>query len=234
MFTVYNPINRRFFLNPRCDLMFANRHDAGIELASALMRYRGQSGIVVIGIPRGGVVVAGEVARFLDAPLEVVIIKKLGYPGNPELALGAASPDAFFLNEDLARTVPKDYIDEEVKVKQREALERVSTLRGSHKPINLAGKIAIVVDDGIATGASMMMAIKVLRNMKPASIVVAVPVAPPDSVRELKQVADEVVTIMQPRDFFAIGQFYSDFTQVSDEETKKILDEGGSGKRASR
>ena len=205
--------------------MFIDRHDAGIQLASALSRYRGRSDVVVIGIPRGGVVVASEVAKGLGAHLEVVIIKKLGYPGNPELALGATSPDAFFLNDDLANTVSNGYIDNEVKVKQREARERLSMLRGSHKPIDLSDKISIVVDDGIATGASMMMAIKVLRTMKPASIVVAVPVAPPDSVRELKQIADEVVAIMQPMNFFAIGQFYSDFTQVSDEETKKILEE---------
>ena len=190
--------------------------------------------MVVIGIPRGGVVVASEVAKSLGAPLEVVIIKKLGYPGNPELALGAASPDAFFLNEDLASTVSKGYIDEEVNVKQREARERLSMLRSSHRPIDLSGKIVIVVDDGIATGASMMMAVKILRNMKPASIIVAVPVAPPDGVRELKRIADEVVALMQPSDFYAIGQFYSDFTQVSDEETKMILEEGGGGKWLSR
>jgi len=214
--------------------MFTNRHDAGIQLASALSRHRGKPDVVVIGIPRGGVVVASEVAKLLGAPLEVVIIKKLGYPGNPELALGAASPEAYFLNEDLASTVPKSFIDEEVKVKQREARERASMLRGSHKPIDVARKTVIVVDDGIATGASMMMAIKVLRNMKPASIIVAVPVAPPDSVRELKQVADEVVVIMQPMDFFAIGQFYSDFTQVSDDETKNLLEERGGVKRSSQ
>ncbi len=221
-------------IGPRSGFMFTDRRDAGIQLASALSRYEGKPGVVVIGIPRGGVVVASEVAKSLGAPLEVVIIKKLGYPGNPELALGAASPDAFYLNEDLASTVPKSYIDEEVKAKQLEARERVSTLRGIHKPIDLEGKVAIVVDDGIATGASMMMAIKVLRSMKPASIVVAVPVAPPESVIELKQLADDVIVIMQPRDFFAIGQFYIDFTQVSDEETKKILEEGGDGKRSSQ
>ena len=214
--------------------MFTDRHDAGIQLSSALSKYRGRSDVVVIGIPRGGVVVASEVAKSLGAPLEVVIIKKLGYPGNPELALGAASPDAFFLNEDLASTVSKGYIDEEVKVKQREARERLSTLKGSHKNVDLSGKILIVVDDGIATGASMMMAVKILRNMKPASIIVAVPVAPPDGVRELKRIADEVVALMQPSDFYAIGQFYSDFTQVSDEETKRILEEGGGGKWLSR
>ena len=209
--------------------MFTDRRDAGIQLASALSSYCGRPDVVVFGIPRGGVVVAWEVAKSLRAPLEVVIIKKLGYPGNPELALGAASPDAFFLNEDLASSVPKSYIDEEVRSKQREARDRVTLLRGSHKPIEVASKVAILVDDGVATGASMMLAIKVLRSMKPSSIVVAVPVAPPDSINELKLVADEVVVVLQPRDFFALGQFYSDFTQVSDEETKEILKEGGGG-----
>jgi putative phosphoribosyl transferase len=212
-------------------MMFANRLDAGIQLASALSKYRHRRDLVVVGIPRGGVVVAREVARSLGAPLDVVIIKKLGYPGNPELALGAASPDAFFLNENLASGVPKDYLNEEIIAKQLEARQRVTMLKGNHKSIDMAGKIVIVVDDGIATGASMMMAVKVLRKMKPASIVVAVPVAPPDSVNELKHVADDVVTVMQPIDFFAIGQFYQDFTQVSDEETKEILKEGGTEER---
>ena len=211
--------------------MFTDRRDAGIQLASALSRYRGRPDVVVLGIPRGGVVVAWEVAKSLCAPLEVVIIKKLGYPGNPELALGAASPDAFFLNEDLASSVPKSYIDEEVRSKQREARDRVTMFRGSHKPIELVGKVAILVDDGVATGASMMMAIKVLRSMKPFSIVVAVPVAPLESISELKLIADEVVVVLQPRDFFAIGQFYSDFAQVSDEETNEILEKGGDTKR---
>jgi len=144
--------------------MFKDRHDAGIRLASALSVYRGRSDVVVIGIPRGGVAVASEVAKSLGAPLEVIIIKKLGYPGNPELALGAASPDAYFLNEDLARTVPGDYISEEVKVKQREARERLSMLRGSQRSVDLRGKVLILVDDGVATGASMMMAVMVLRR----------------------------------------------------------------------
>ncbi len=212
--------------------MFADRYDAGIRLASALSRYRDRSDVVVIGIPRGGVAVASEVSKALGAPLEVVVIKKLGYPGNPELALGAASPDAFYLNEELAASVSRSYIDEEVKAKQREARERISMLRGSRKPVNLVGKTVIIVDDGVATGASMMMAVRVLRNRNPASIVVAVPVAPPDTVRELKAIANEVIALMQPSDFNAIGQFYGDFTQVSDEEAKRLLEEGGEGKRA--
>jgi len=205
--------------------MFSDRRDAGKKLATALEKYRGKN-IVVIGIPRGGVVVAWEVARHLRAPLDIVVIKKLGYPGNPELALGAASPDHHYLNPELARTVPWDYIDEELKTKQREARERVELLKGSRKPVDLAGKTVIVVDDGVATGASMIMALRVIREMKPTSIVVAVPVAPPDAVQQLKRHADEVIALLQPTSFFAIGQFYSDFTQVENEQAQKLLRDG--------
>lgn len=206
--------------------MFVDRHEAGIQLASALEKFRGRRDVVVIGIPRGGVVVAWEVARHLQAPLDVVVIKKLGYSGNPELALGATSPDTHYLNPELAESVPKSYIDEELKVKQKEARDRVDILKGSRKPIDLTGKTVIVVDDGVATGASMTMALRVIRKMGPASIVVAVPVAPPDAVRQLRGVADEVVALLQPTAFYAIGQFYSDFEQVSDEEAKRLIEEG--------
>jgi predicted phosphoribosyltransferase len=206
--------------------MFVDRHEAGIQLASALEKFRGRRDVVVIGIPRGGVVVAWEVARQLQAPLDVVVIKKLGYPGNPELALGATSPDTHYLNPELAESVPKSYIDEELRVKQKEARDRVDILKGSRNPVDLAGKTVIVVDDGVATGASMTMALRVIRKMGPASIVVAVPVAPPDAVRQLRGVADEVVALLQPTAFYAIGQFYSDFEQVSDEEAKRLIEEG--------
>ncbi len=206
--------------------MFVDRHEAGIQLSSALEKFRGRRDVVVIGIPRGGVVVAWEVARHLQAPLDVVVIKKLGYPGNPELALGATSPDTHYLNPELAESVPKSYIDEELRVKQKEARDRVDILKGSRNPVDLAGKTVIVVDDGVATGASMTMALRVIRKMGPASIVVAVPVAPPDAVRQLRGVADEVVALLQPTAFYAIGQFYSDFEQVSDEEAKRLIEEG--------
>ena len=206
--------------------MFSDRHDAGKQLATALETYRGAKNVVVLGIPRGGVVVAWEVARHIGAPLDIVVIKKLGYPGNPELALGAATPDYYYLNQELASNVPQSYIDEEIRIKQGEARVKAEMLQGSRRHVSLTGKTAIVVDDGVATGASMIMALRVIREMKPAKIIVAVPVAPPDSVRELERHADEVVTLMQPTTFFAIGQFYADFTQVEDEEAKRLLREG--------
>jgi len=206
--------------------MFSDRHEAGIRLASALEKFRGKKDIVVIGIPRGGVVVAWEVARYLHAQLDVVVIKKLGYPGNPEFALGATSPDTYYINPELAESVPKHYIDEELRTKQREARERVDTLKGSRRQVDLVGKTVIVVDDGVATGASMIIALNVIRKMKPSSIVVAIPVAPPDTVKQLRKFADEVVAILQPASFFAIGQFYDDFTQIEDEEVKRLLQGG--------
>ena len=205
--------------------MFSDRHDAGKRLAAALDAYRSVKNVVVLGIPRGGVVVASEVARHIGAPLDIVVVKKLGYPGNPELALGAATPEHNYINPELASSVPKNYIDEEIRIKQREAYEKAEMLQGSRKPASLAGKIVIVVDDGVATGASMIMALRVIREIKPAKIVVAVPVAPPEAVRELRRHADEVIALMQPTMFFAIGQFYADFTQVEDEEAKRLLRE---------
>ena len=206
--------------------MFSDSHEAGIRLASALEKFRGKKDIVVIGIPRGGVVVAWEVARYLHAQLDVVVIKKLGYPGNPEFALGATSPDTYYINPELAESVPKHYIEEELRTKQREARERVDTLKGSRRQVDLVGKTVIVVDDGVATGASMIIALNVIRKMKPSSIVVAIPVAPPDTVKQLRKFADEVVAILQPASFFAIGQFYDDFTQIEDEEVKRLLQGG--------
>jgi len=205
--------------------MFSDRHDAGKQLASVLGMYRGAKDVVVLGIPRGGVVVAWEVARHIGAPLDIVVVKKLGYPGNPELALGATSPEHYYVNPELASSVPKSYIEAEIRQKQVEARQKAETLQGSRKHADLAGKTAIVVDDGVATGASMIMALRVIREMKPAKIVVAVPVAPPDAVAELRCHADEVVALTQPAMFYAIGQFYGDFTQVEDEEAKRLLRE---------
>ncbi len=206
-------------------LFFSDRHDAGERLAAALSEYRNRGDVVVIGVPRGGVVVAAEVARTLSAPLDVVVVKKLGYPGNPEFAMGAAGPDDYYLNDEIASTVPKEYIEEEIQQKQKEARDRVEMLRGAAPPIDVHGKTVIIIDDGVATGASMMMAVRLLRAKDPASVVVAVPVAPPEAVIALRSVADKVVAVSQPDSFYAIGQFYGDFSQTSDEEARRLLEE---------
>lgn len=207
-------------------MIFSDRRDAGKKLAAALSEYRGRGDTVVIGVPRGGVVVAYEVSKALGLPLDIVIVKKLGYPGNPELAIGAAGPDGYYLNEELVPFVPKEYIDEEIRLKQQEASDRVLLLRGSINALEIKGKTIIVIDDGVATGASMMMAVKVIRALNPAVIIVAVPVAPPETVQALKSVADKVVAVAQPQNFYAIGQFYQDFSQVSDEEARDLLLKG--------
>jgi putative phosphoribosyl transferase len=206
--------------------MFSDRHEAGRRLASSLDKYRGAKDVIVLGIPRGGVVVAWEVAHYIGAPLDIVVVKKLGYPGNPEFAIGAATPDGYYLNTEISNSLPKSYVDEEVRVKQIEAREKAETLMGTRKTTSLAGKTVIVVDDGVATGASMIMALRVIRQMKPTKIVVAVPVAPPEAVKELRLHADDVVALTQPTTFYAIGQFYADFTQVEDDEAKRLLQEG--------
>ncbi len=206
-------------------LFFSDRHDAGERLAAALSEYRNRGDVVVIGVPRGGVVVAAEVARTLSAPLDVVVVKKLGYPGNPEFAMGAAGPDDYYLNDEIASTVPKEYIEEEIQQKQKEARDRVEMLRGAAPPIDVHGKTVIIIDDGVATGASMMMAVRLLRAKDPTSVVVAVPVAPPEAVIALRSVADKVVAVSQPDSFYAIGQFYGDFSQTSDEEARRLLEE---------
>ncbi len=205
--------------------VFSDRREAGQLLSEVLKEFKGKIDTVVIGIPRGGVVVAYEVANRLGLPLDVVIVKKLGYPGNPELALGATSESTYYLNEDLSRSVSKEYIEEEVKIKQAEAHERVRELRGLRKAIDLKNKNVILIDDGIATGASMRMAIMVTRELKPAEIIVATPVAPPDTVKSLSNSADKVVALKQPVLFYAIGQFYRDFSEVSIQEVKKLLAE---------
>jgi len=203
--------------------VFRDRREAGQLLSEALTEFKDTRETVVIGIPRGGVVVAYEISKRLKLPLDVVVVKKLGYPGNPELALGAAGEASYYLNEDLSRSVPKNYIEEEVKRKQAEAHERVLDLRGSRKALDLRGKTVILVDDGIATGASMRMAIMVVKSLNPTRIVVATPVAPPDAVKTLEEVADKVVTLMRPVSFYAIGQFYRDFSEVSIEDVKKLM-----------
>jgi putative phosphoribosyl transferase len=204
---------------------FSDRHEAGERLAEGLAEYRGRGDVVVIGVPRGGVVVAAEVSKALDVLLDVVIVKKLGYPGNPEFALGATGPDSHYINREIASHIPRDYIDKEIEAKQREARERVKMLRGVAPPIDLQGKTVIVVDDGVATGSSMIMAVELLRANRPAAIIVAVPVAPPEAVKALSLVADRVVAVSKPENFYAIGQFYGDFSQTSDEEVRHLLEE---------
>lgn len=205
--------------------MFQDRQDAGQQLAQHLLQYKNKKEVLVLGIPRGGIVVAAEVAKQLHAPLDILVIKKLGAPGNEELAIGAVSVDNSYLDKDTLHSlgVSQKYLQKEMKKKQQEAKQRVAYLRGKKPFYSVKDKIVILVDDGIATGATMIMAIQIMKKQAVKKIIIAVPVAPSETITKLHDVADEVICLQQPILFFAIGQFYHDFQQVEDEEVKRYL-----------
>jgi predicted phosphoribosyltransferase len=200
--------------------MFIDRSDAGRRLARLLEGYRGCRGIVY-AIPRGGVPVAVEVARHLGMPLEVIWSKKIGHPMNPEYAIGAVSLDDRVLRD--AGDVPEAYVRRET-VRLRAAIaDQARRLGGGRQPRSPAGQVAIVVDDGVATGSTLACTLPMLRRMRPARLVVAVPVAPPEAVAQLRAEADEVVCVLTPESFSGVGGFYDDFRQVADEEVAAML-----------
>lgn len=208
------------------DTLFENRTDAGRRLAEALRAYAGRSDLIVLGLPRGGVPVAYEVARALEAPLDLLIVRKLGTPGNPELAMGAiASGGASVLNRDVISIYRiSDDVIEKVAAKERQELERRERLyRGDRPYPELENRCIIVVDDGIATGATIRAGLAALRRKNPACIVVAVPLAPMDTLERLRAEVDEVVCLDTPEPFFAVGQGYRDFSQTTDDEVREIL-----------
>ena len=205
---------------------FPNRTEGGRQLAEELGKYVGREDVIVLGLPRGGVPVAYEVAKRLRAPLDVFIVRKLGVPGFEELAAGAiASGGVRVLNEEVMRAIP--YAEEAIEaVTARETTElerRERIYREGRPPPELRDRIAILVDDGLATGATMRAAVKALRQRGAAKIVVAVPVGPPDTCREIEQEADETICLSTPPFFQAVGQYYEDFSQTSDEDVRELL-----------
>lgn len=206
---------------------FRNRTEAGRKLAEELSRYEGRDDVIVFGLPRGGVPVAFEVAQALDAPLDVLVVRKLGVPGQPELAMGAvASNGVRFLNEDIVRQlrIDQDEIDRIAERERREVEAREQRFRPGGGVRDVEGSTAIVIDDGIATGSTMRASVETLRQMSPGQIIVAVPVAPPSAAREM-EVADEVICLSTPQPFSAVGAWYEDFTQTQDEDVKQLLEE---------
>ena len=204
---------------------FKNREEAAKKLAGKLSEYCGKNP-VILAIPRGGVVIAYEIAKALNAPLDLIIPRKIGAPGNPELAIGAVTEDGTtILNQRLIDDIgiSKGYIELEKANQIQEIKRRIKAYRGDAPPLSLEGKTIIVVDDGIATGATVKAAIYSIRKQKPSAIVVAVPVAPPDTVKELRREVDNLVCSVVFEPFFAIGQFYEEFSQVSDEEVISLL-----------
>ncbi|HEY1592019.1 MAG TPA: phosphoribosyltransferase [Solirubrobacteraceae bacterium] len=207
---------------------FADRRDAGRRLAERLERYRGRDDLVILGLPRGGMPVAAEVAAALDAPLDVFVVRKLGVPGHEELAMGAiASGGVGVLNDDVVRSagVGEDEL-RAVAARERETLEaQERAYRGHAPPVDVRGRTVILVDDGLATGATMRAGIRALRGLGAAAIVVAVPTAPRETCEALTREVDDVVCATTPDPFTAVGIWYRDFRPVSDEQVRKLLDE---------
>jgi predicted phosphoribosyltransferase len=212
----------------REEMLFADRTSAGRELANRLKDYADRSDVLVLALPRGGVPVAFEVAKELRAPLDVFLVRKLGLPGHEELAMGAiASGGIRVLNDDVVRNlgIRREVIDAVAAREQRELERRERQYRGDHRPAaDPRGRIVILIDDGVATGSTMRAAIAALRRQNPARIVVAVPVASPDTCDELREEADEVVCLRRPRSFYAVGFWYRDFPQLTNEQVRDLLD----------
>lgn len=206
--------------------MFQNRTEAGQKLAAKLQAYYGQPDVLVLALPRGGLPVGCEVGKALHAPLDVFVVRKLGVPWNPELAMGAvATGGVRVLDEETVRTleIPPEEIARIAAEEERELGRRELAYRGSHAPLPVAGKKVILVDDGIATGSTMRAGVIALRRLQPSRVVVAVPVAPRASCAMLRKVADEVQCLIEAKDFFAIGDWYRDFTQLTDEDVQNYL-----------
>ncbi len=205
--------------------MFRDRVDAGKKLAKELLGYK-ESNPVVLAIPRGGVVVGYEVAKELAAPLDIVVPRKISAPYNPELGIGAVAQDGtIIIDSEIKKYVSfsDEYVQEEAKRQIKEIERRTKAYRRDRESISIKNRVVILVDDGLATGVTMRAAIRSIRKQNPKKIVVAVPVGPPGTVKKIKEEADEVISLITFEPFGAVGQFYSDFSQTSDDEVIEIL-----------
>jgi predicted phosphoribosyltransferase len=205
---------------------FENRREAGRALAARLRPYAGRSDVVVLALPRGGVPVAFPVAQALDAPLDLFLVRKLGTPGHRELAMGAiASGGVCVINDDVVKWygIPPDVIEAVAGEEEQELRRRETTYRDGNDPVALQNRIVILIDDGLATGSTMMAAVKAVRQLAPTRVIVAVPVGARDTCEALAAIADEVVCLRTPEPFSAVGQWYLNFDQTSDEEVRQLL-----------
>lgn len=209
------------------ELPYADRLEAGQELASRLQRYAGRADVIVLGLPRGGMPVAAAVAAALGAPLDVFTVRKIGVPGHREFAMGAiASGGCRVLNHALIAElgISERAIGAVIAEEERELARREQVYRRGRKALQVDGRIVILVDDGLATGSTMRAAVDALRDLDPARIVVAVPVGSMEACRDLESVADEVVCARVPRHFIAVGRWYADFSETSDAEVTELLE----------
>lgn len=206
-------------------MLFKDRKQAGQKLAEALSQYKGAKKTVVLGLPRGGVVVAFEVAQALHLPLDVIVPRKIGAPHNPELAIGALAGEIVLLNKEIISylNIPRSHIDQTIAREKKEAMRRLALFRKGKKEQDFKGWTVLLIDDGIATGATMRASIAALKKMGAAKIVVAIPVGPPDTIAALKEEVDEIICLYTPSSFAAVGQFYDLFPQTSDEEVIQLL-----------
>jgi putative phosphoribosyl transferase len=208
-------------------MIFRNRQQAGQILASRLEKYANREDVIVLGIPRGGVPVAFEVAKALNQPLDIFVLRKLGVPGYEELAFGAiGSGGVRVVNANLVAELGLSDVQVAVVIRaeQEELKRREKIYRGNRPPLEVRGRTVILIDDGIATGSSILAAIHALRQMQPAGIVVGTPVGPPDTVIRLQREVNELVCVEMPESFYGVGQFYVYFSQVSDQEVNELLD----------
>ncbi|HHW91432.1 MAG TPA: phosphoribosyltransferase [Firmicutes bacterium] len=206
-------------------MLFSDRYEAGRRLAEKLSHYQGQNPLI-LAVPRGGIPVAREILRVTGGRLDLVIPRKLSAPQNPELALGAVAPDGTVVLEERIVTklgVSQEYIREEVARQLAEIQRRLQRFRGGRPFPSLDGEIVIVVDDGVATGATLRAALRMVRGKGARSLVLAVPVGPPETIAALGREVDELVCLATPENFYAVGQFYRDFTQTSDREVEALL-----------
>jgi putative phosphoribosyl transferase len=207
-------------------MMFMNRHDAGKQLAASLKAYDKSQNTIVIGLPRGGVVPAMEVADLLHLPLDIICARKIGAPWNPEYAVGAVTETGkYILDESVIDqlNISKEYLQQAIEQEKQQAQRRLALFRSGRKPRNLKDQTVILVDDGLATGMTMKAAILSAKLDGAKKVVVAVPVSPWETLQEIKQLADEVVCLSTPPFFEAVGQFYAEFSQVEDEQVIAIL-----------
>lgn len=210
-------------------MLFKDRRDAGRKLAERLKAYKDRKDVMVLGLPRGGVVTGHEVACLLNCSLDILIVKKIGFPGQPELAIGAVSETgAISLNRNIINTygVSEDYINGEIARQRKEIERRVAFYRGGRAMPSLDNKVIMLTDDGVATGATMKAAISTLKKSDIARIVAAIPVGSGDAEKDIRLMVDELVCLYAPDDFMAVGNYYQDFEQISDEEVIDLLKGG--------